>query len=227
MPPDSTMTNTSTPHAVRAAVDPARIEQRPRRPQHRGKDREREAQMRGQAELRHSRIVDEPAFHHEPADGALQSTEQEDAGERPREAARNASTREEPQVRHEEHDADRAPEQPMEILPPEDALELRERHRVIDVAEFGRRLVLGERVVPVGRVERRQRADDRLPLGDRQAGMREPRHAAHDDHREHQQRAHEKPRDERSRGHDRRLGVRNANGDGGRRPGEVHPEILP
>ena len=37
--------------------------------------------MRGQPELRHARIVDEPALHHVPAERALQPAEHEDAGE--------------------------------------------------------------------------------------------------------------------------------------------------
>ena len=41
-------------------------------------------------------------------------------------------------------------------------------------------------------LERRQRADDRLPLGDRQARVREARDAADDDHREHQRAADER-----------------------------------
>ena len=56
----------------------------------------------------------------------------------------------EPQIRHEERDADRAAEQAMAILPPENALELGERHRMVDVAELRRRLVLRECLVPVG-----------------------------------------------------------------------------
>ena len=103
------------------------------------------------------------------------------------------------QERQQEDRAHDASQQPMEILPPEDALEARERHVVVAQAEFGRQAVLGERLVPLRVVERRQRAHDGLPLDDRESGMREARHAAHHDHREHERAAGEQP------GGDRRV----------------------
>src|SRR6185312_15423267 len=98
---------------------------------------------------RHARIVDEAAFYHQPADGALQTAEHEDAEQRPGVAARDSVAKQEPQVRREERDADRAAQQPMSIFPPEDALERTKRHVAVDVAEFRRRLILRERIVPV------------------------------------------------------------------------------
>ena len=163
-------------------------------PEHRREDREREAEVRGQPELRHPRVVDEPALHHVPAHRALQAAQHEDAEELPRMAGRNVAPRDEPQQRDEKHDADQAPEQAMEVLPPEDALEPGERHPLVHLPVLGRQLVLLERLLPLGLGQRRQRADDRLPLDDRQARMREPRDAADDDHREHQRAAHEQPR---------------------------------
>ena len=61
------------------------------------------------------------------------------AGELPRVAGRNPAAHGKPDERQQEHHADRAAEQPVEILPPEDALELRERHALVDLPVFGRR----------------------------------------------------------------------------------------
>ncbi len=150
--------------------------------------------MRGQPELRDPRIVDEPALHHEPADHALQPAQHEDEHEPRRVTRRNAPLRDEPEQRHEEHDADEAPEQAMEVLPPEDALELVQGHALVHLLVLGRLLVTHERLLPLGFVERRQRAHDRLPLGDRQPRMREARHAPDHHHREHEHAAREEPR---------------------------------
>ena len=64
---------------------------------------------------------------------------------------------------------------------------------VVDLLVLGRLLVLVEGLLPLRVVQRRQRADDRLPFDDRQARVREPRDAADDDHREHQRAADEQP----------------------------------
>ena len=120
-------------HGARASR--ARKRERQRGPQHRGEDRERERQVRGQPELRHARIVDQPAFHHVPAERALQAAEHEDR--------RRAATRSPRGMRRRTRNHRNgtrnatpisAPEQPVEVFPPEDALELGERHPVIDVA---------------------------------------------------------------------------------------------
>src|SRR5262245_54015808 len=81
----------------------------------------------------------------------------------------------------------------MRIFPPEDALEAVEIHSRIDLAEFRSLLILAEGLAPRALVERGHRADDGLPLDDRQARVREARDAAHDDHREHEQTTGQKP----------------------------------
>ena len=104
----------------------------------------------------------------------------------------------------------------MRVFPPEDALELVERHAAIDLPVLGRRAGTSRTsAAHCASRQRRQRADDRLPLGDRQARVREPGDAADDDHREHQRAAQRAARP-RSRG--RRRRERRAIGDdaGGR-----------
>ena len=55
-----------------------------------------------------------------------------------------------------------------------------------DLAKLGCRLVERELAHPVGVGERRDRADDRLPFGDRQSAFRKPGDAADHNHPEHQ-----------------------------------------
>ena len=99
----------------------------------------------------------------------------------------------------------------MEVLPPEDALEALEVHVEVDLLELGRALVLLEQRLPFGLVQRRQRADQRLPLDDRQPGVREAGDAAHHHHGEHEGGADEKPCCDAQRdgfGHDGRVSCR-------------------
>ena len=64
-------------------------------------------------------------------------------------AARDRPPPPEPQQRQREDQADRPPDQAVEIFPEEDALELAERHAAVDLAIFGRRLVAVELGLPL------------------------------------------------------------------------------
>ena len=92
-----------------------------------------------------------------------------------------------------ENDADGAPEQPVKILPPENALELVERHPLVHMPVFGSGLVLAKNLFPVGLRQRRNGADQRLPFGHREAGVREPRHTADHHHDEYERTAGKQP----------------------------------
>ena len=81
-----------------------------------------------------------------------------------------------------------AAHQPVRPFPPEDGLELGERHPAVELRELRDGLVLVEFGLPRGVAQRRQRAGDRLPLDDREAGLGEPRRAADQHHREDQRR---------------------------------------
>src|SRR5207244_4682175 len=95
--------------------------------------------------------------------------------------------------RHEKDETDDPAEQPVQIFPPEDALEFRERYRGVDLPVFRRELVFGEGLLPLRVRQRRDRTDDRLPLGDRQSRMRQPRDTTDDDHCEHERATDEQP----------------------------------
>src|SRR5688572_8910336 len=81
----------------------------------------------------------------------------------------------------------------MRVLPPEDPLEALERHVEVDQAEFRGGAVFGEERFPIRLRERRDRADEWLPLDDRQPGPRKARHAADDDDRENHRGTQEQP----------------------------------
>ncbi len=88
--------------------------------------------------------------------------------------------------RHGKGDADEAAEKAVRPLPPVDGLEAIERHAGVDDRIFGDRLVLLEGDEPVGLVERRDGAQQRLPFGDRQPAVGEAHGTADDDHAEDQ-----------------------------------------
>src|SRR5579862_9188640 len=149
--------------------------------------------MRGQADGAHPRIVDEAARDHEPSDRALQAAQQEDSREPPRERPANRAAREKIKEGNEERHADHAAQEPVAVLPPVDALEVLERHVEVALAPFGGELVLVELGLPLGIVQRRDRADHGLPFDDREARMGEARDPAHHDHGEDERAAGEKP----------------------------------
>ena len=67
----------------------------------------------------------------------------------------------------------------MRPFPPEDGLERVKVYSVVDLPVFGNLLVLGEFFLPFGISQRRNHAMDRLPLGDGEPGIGQPRRAAH------------------------------------------------
>src|SRR5262249_59572361 len=104
-------------------------------PPHRRVDRERKREVRRETVLREARVVDETRLHHVPAHRALESAEDEDPRELPRQLARDPSARSEPHERQQEGGADETSEEPVYVLPPEDALEPVEVHVRVHLAE--------------------------------------------------------------------------------------------
>ena len=157
--------------------------------------------MRSEPQLRHSRVVDQTALDHVPAQCSLRSAEQENPEQHRRQTGRRwkLSACDEPQQRHDEGEPDQAPEQAVDIFHPEYAFERVDAHAAIYLQVLRRRLILGKRFVPLRLGQRRQCADDGLPFGDRQARMRQARHAADHDQGEHQGAADEKPGRDRAR----------------------------
>jgi len=96
----------------------------------------------------------------------LQRAQREHAPELPRERPLDLALREEPQEGQQVDQAHEASEQPVDVLPPEDALEAVEVHGEVHQLVFGGRAVLGEQLLPMRFGKRRERADERLPLDD-------------------------------------------------------------
>jgi hypothetical protein len=158
-----------------------------------GEDRERDPQVRREPHRVDLRVVDQPGLHHDPAHRALQAAEHEDRPEPERGRAVQLLRQLEKEQGQKKNEADHPGEQAVDVLPPEDALEALEGHAGVDQAELGRFPVLGEQPLPLDFRQRRQHADQRLPLDDRQPRAREARDAAHHHDGEHQPGAKEQP----------------------------------
>src|SRR5258706_5237000 len=147
-----------------------------------------------QAEVADARIVDEAALHHGPAERALQSAENEDTEELQRDGSGEFSLYEKENIREKKYQADQSAKEAMGVLEPEDPLESCQRHFAEDFLELRGRAVLVEEQIPVRLRERRHDADERLPLGDREARFGQPRQAADHDDGEGQFGADKEPR---------------------------------
>src|SRR5580704_1411204 len=85
---------------------PPKIE---RRPKHRAVNQASEPEMRGQTVLTDAWVVDQPAFHHVPAQRALQAAEQENEGQARHQAAINFASRSKINQRQQENDTYQPP----------------------------------------------------------------------------------------------------------------------
>src|SRR5665648_624829 len=121
--------------------------------------------MGGEPVLADIGAVNQPAVDQVPAERALWAAKHEEAQEPGHEGARDIAGQPEAKKRQEKHEADEAPEKAMRPLPPIEGLERLEAHPPIDLSIFRDLLVSLERLLPVGLGQRRNGADDRLPLG--------------------------------------------------------------
>src|ERR1043165_6538680 len=113
----------------------------------------------------------ESAFHHEPAERPLQSTEEKDRDKPRTEFLPDPTPQQEPETRQGEGKTDQATPEPMDIFPPEAAAELGEGHIGTELLEFREMLIEIKLALPVGFVQRRQYAADRFPFSDGEAGF--------------------------------------------------------
>ena len=142
--------------------------------------------MRRQPILRDFDAVGEAGGDHPPADATLQRAEPENEPQRRPQRRFHPAAPQEPEKRQQKRHADQPAEQAMRPFPPIDGLELRETHAGIELAVLRDGLIFLELGLPPTFAERRQRAQHRLPLGDREAGFGEPGGAADQDHRQNQ-----------------------------------------
>ena len=140
--------------------------------------------MRHQPVLADIDPVGEAALDHVPAERPLRRAQQQNPAERRKELLRQPAAQPEIQKRYGVDDADQPSPEAVHVFPPVDRLEIGEAHAGVEQPVLRNMPVFLELRGPARGRERRQDAGDRLPLGDRQPGERQPGNAADDDHRE-------------------------------------------
>ena len=155
--------------------------------------RRRDQEMQREALWRDLRALAQARSHHPPADERLERQQAGRDGHLPPERALELASPPEEQARQDERRADDARQQPMRPFPPENALEAVERHVRIEPGVLRDLFVAVELGLPFRRVQRRNNAGDRLPLGDGEAGFGEPRRAADQHHEKNQARDGDQP----------------------------------
>ena len=128
--------------------------------------------------------VDQAAGDHVPAERALQAAEDEQRGQRRDQPARQAAAQQQSDEAGQEHDADQAAEQPVQIFQPEDRLEAADGQVGEDLPVLRRLPVEVEQPLPGGVAHRRQPAEQGPPFGHRQTGFGQPGQPAEHDHGE-------------------------------------------
>ena len=155
-----------------------RRQQVKRHPHHRDENQESQRQMGSQAKLADPRIIHQTALDHVPAHRALQAAKNENTQQLGNQWSIDFSPKPEVEKWQEKDGTDESSQHTMPVLPEENALELVKFHLVIDFLILGRFLVFFEGFIPFALIQRRNDADDGLPLDDRQPGMGEPRNPA-------------------------------------------------
>ena len=135
--------------------------------------------MGGEAVLRHIRAHGKSGRDHPPADETLEAAERQQSDQRQPQAPFHPAAQPEHQKRQAEDEADGARQQAVRPLPPEDRLERIERHALVQLRILRDALVELELFLPFRNRQRRDDPVDRLPLGDGQARIGQPRGAAH------------------------------------------------
>src|SRR5688572_14742818 len=134
--------------------------------------------MRGQPEVRYTRTVDQSTLHHQPAHHALHRSKPEQQQRTAQQRRREIPSPRKEREWNEEGQTDRSREQPVQVFPEEDELELFERHA--GTPRIVRKLLIeGERLPPLRVRERWNDAEQRIPIDDREPGQRETCNATH------------------------------------------------
>ncbi len=149
--------------------------------------------MYGQPLGRHLRAVGQARIDHPPAHHPLQPAKRKQHHAAPDQARGDRTLPEEQHERDGERHSHEPPQQPVAPFPPVDELEPTERHALVHDPVLGNLFVVIELRLPLGRVQGRDRAGQRLPLGDRQARVGQPCGAADHHHGEHHGRHDEQP----------------------------------
>ena len=141
-------------------------------------------QMDGKPVLADIDPVDEAGLDHPPADETLKTAQCEKKEQSRLQPVLDAPGEPENGKGNGKDEADHAAEETMPPFPPENGLERLYAHACVLKLVFGNLLVFFEFFLPLAGGKRRDYAVDRLPFGDRQTGIRQPRGAAYHNHRQ-------------------------------------------
>ena len=156
--------------------------------------------MRYQAVVAYSRVIDQAALHHVPAEQPLRSAQKKQQPQSAGNRRRHRPRPQEKQKREQEDNAGHPSEKPVGVFHPKDELEAGQGHVGVDQFEFGELPVVFKHLLPLALIERRNCAPERLPVDHRKTGAGQAYRAAEDDQGKYQQTAQGKPRHD----HDRR-----------------------
>ena len=158
-------------------------ERRQCRPQDGREQHQRQAEMDHQPVGRdRGALGKEARFHHEPADGGLQDAQAEQAQQPGHHPPLDRAGQGEPQQRQQEHHAHQPAPGAMRPFQPEDLPEAGQIHAGVQQRVLRNCLILVEQAHPLGVGEGWQRARERRPFHDRQAGAGQARGPAEQYH---------------------------------------------
>ena len=131
------------PHPGAGAIIAARItvDQIKRRPDAAGHDDESIGQMCRQPFRRHLRPIDQAGCDHPPADGPLQAAQRKQRQQPQLVTSWNLAANPEPRQRQRKRQPDQPAEQPVDIFPEKDALELGQAHAAVHQLILARLLI--------------------------------------------------------------------------------------
>ncbi len=141
-------------------------------------------QMRREPVLGHVRAVDQAGRYHPPADKALKTSKRQKTDQWQAQPLLDAPCEPEIGKRQGKDQPDGPRQQTMRPFPPEDGLELVQRHAAIDFLILRNALVKLEFFFPFGNRQGRDGAVDRLPFGDRKTRFGQACCTAHEDETE-------------------------------------------
>jgi hypothetical protein len=151
------------------------------------------------------------AFDHNPTHESLRGAQGDHHQQTAGQAGADHPLSPEIQKGKQEHQPDEPGPGAVDVLPPENALELLQREISVLFVELGVAPVIVKGALPGLFTERRQGALDRLPGGHGKAGIGQARDAAYGHLNQHHQNADPEPDSDRARGKgDRALGLHGA-----------------
>jgi len=165
------------------------------------KDDKGQAQMGGQpvgGDRGHALALGDARGDHPSANRALHPAQHAGQDQPPGPASGDLARQQEAEEPQRPDQTDHPAQLAVAPFPPVDRLEIRQFHPLVLQAPLVDLLVFVEFGLPVGLAQRRNRARDRAPFGDRETAVGQPGQPAHHDHRHHQCKEHRQPGPDRA-----------------------------